>query len=52
MEQYCIFFLKPRIKSVPHSGSGVAPMSSLSGAELLGLWESGMGGLMDEGRGK
>ncbi len=37
---------------VPHSGSGVAPMSSLSGVELLGFWEFGMGGLMDEGRGK
>jgi hypothetical protein len=24
--------------SVPHSGSGVAPMSSLSGVELLGFW--------------
>jgi hypothetical protein len=23
---------------VPHSESGVAPMSSLSGAELLGFW--------------
>jgi hypothetical protein len=38
--------------SVPHSGSGVAPMSSLSGVELLGFWEFGMGGLMGEGRGK
>jgi hypothetical protein len=27
-------------------------MSSLSGVELLGLWEFGMGGLMGEGRGK
>jgi hypothetical protein len=27
-------------------------MSSLSGAELLGSWEFGMGGLMGEGRGK
>ncbi len=31
---------------VPHSGSGVAPMSSLSGVELLGFWEFGMGGLI------
>ncbi len=31
---------------VPHSGSGVAPMSSLSGVELLGFWETGMGGLI------
>ncbi len=38
--------------SVPHSGSGVAPMSSLSGVELLGFCEFGMGGLMGEGRGK
>ncbi len=37
---------------VPHSGSGVAPMSSLSGVELLGFWEFGVGGLMGEGRGK
>ena len=28
--------------SVPHSGSGVAPMSSLSGVELLGFWEFGV----------
>jgi hypothetical protein len=34
------------IVNVPHSGSGVAPMSSLSGVELLGLWEFGMGGLI------
>jgi hypothetical protein len=27
---------------VPHSGSGVAPMSSLSGVELLGFWEFGV----------
>ncbi len=31
-----------RIRPVPHSGSGVAPMSSLSGVELLGFWEFGM----------
>jgi hypothetical protein len=31
---------------VPHSGSGVAPMSSLSGAELLGFRELGMNGLI------
>ena len=37
---------------VPHSESGMALMSSLSGVELLGLWEFGMGGLMGEGRGK
>ncbi len=35
-----------RILTVPHSGSGVAPMSSLSGVELLGFWETGMGGLI------
>jgi hypothetical protein len=29
---------------VPHSGSGVVPMSSLSGVEHLGFWEFGMGG--------
>jgi hypothetical protein len=34
------------IRTVPHSGSGVAPMSSLSGVELLGFWEFGMGGLI------
>jgi hypothetical protein len=32
------------IITVPHSGSGVAPMSSLSGAELLGFRGLGMGG--------
>ncbi len=33
--------------TVPHSGSGVAPMSSLSGAELLGSWGGlGMGRLI------
>jgi hypothetical protein len=31
---------------VPHSESGVVPMSSLSGVGLLGLWEFGMGGIM------
>ncbi len=31
---------------VPHSGSGVAPMSSLSGVELLGFWEFGVGELI------
>jgi hypothetical protein len=30
--------------TVPHSHSGVAPMSSLSGVEQLGLWELGEGG--------
>ncbi len=35
-----------RFVTVPHSGSGVAPMSSLSGVELLGFWDSGMGGLI------
>jgi hypothetical protein len=40
------------VVSVPHSGSGVAPMSSLSGVELLGSWGFGVGGLMGEGRGK
>ncbi len=37
--------LHDRIVPVPHSGSGVAPMSSLSGVELLGFWEFGTGGL-------
>ncbi len=32
--------------AVPHSESGVAPMSSLSGVGLLGCWEFGMGGLI------
>jgi hypothetical protein len=31
---------------VPHSESGVVPMSSLSGVGLLGFWEFGMGGLI------
>jgi hypothetical protein len=31
---------------VPHSRSGVVPMSSLSGVGLLGLWEFGMGGII------
>ncbi len=31
---------------VPHSESGVAPMSSLSGVGLMGFWEFGMGGLI------
>ncbi len=47
---YCTF--KYTYSIVPHSGSGVAPMSSLSGVELLGFWEFEMGGLMGEGRGK
>ncbi len=47
-----LFFTLVNVGTVPHSGSGVAPMSSLSGVELLGLWEFGMGGLMGEGRGK
>ncbi len=34
------------IPIVPHNGGGVAPMSSLSGVELLGLWKLGMGGLI------
>jgi hypothetical protein len=38
-----VFFIKG---TVPHSGSGVAPMSSLSGVELLGFWEFGVGGLI------
>jgi hypothetical protein len=32
--------------NVPHSGSGLASMSSLSGAELLGFRGLGMGGLI------
>ncbi len=32
--------------SVPHSESGVAPMSSLLGVGLLGFWEFGVGGLI------
>jgi hypothetical protein len=44
--------LNPLARGVPHSGSGVAPMSSLSGVELLGFWEFGVGGLTGEGRGK
>jgi hypothetical protein len=35
-----------RLLTVPHSGSGVASMSSLSGVELVGFWEFGMGGLI------
>ncbi len=31
---------------VPHSESGVVPMSSLSGVGLLGFWEFGMGGII------
>jgi hypothetical protein len=38
--------LSESTSTVPHSGSGVAPMSSLSGVELLGFWELGMGGLI------
>ncbi len=30
--------------SVPHSKSGVVPMSSLSGVGQLGFWEVGKGG--------
>ncbi len=37
---------------VPHSESGVVPMSSLSGVGLLGFWESGMGGLIGRRGGK
>jgi hypothetical protein len=31
---------------VPHSESGVVPMSSLSGVGLLGFWEFGMSGII------
>ncbi len=34
------------IVTVPHSESGVVPMSSLSGVGLLGFWGFGMGGLI------
>ncbi len=37
---------------VPHSESGVVPMSSLSGVVQLGFWEFGMGGTIGEGWGK
>ncbi len=37
---------------VPHSESGVVPMSSLSGVGLLGFWEFGVAGLMGERWGK
>jgi hypothetical protein len=37
---------------VPHSQSGVVPMSSLSGVGQLGFWEFGMGGTIGEGWGK
>ncbi len=47
-----LFIIRAGLFIVPHSGSGVAPMSSLSGVELLGLWEFGMGGLMGGGRGR
>jgi hypothetical protein len=40
------------IEIVPHSESGMAPMSSLPGVELLGFRELGINGLMGEGRGK
>ncbi len=33
-----------RIISVPHSESGVVPMSSLLGVGQLGFWEVGKGG--------
>jgi hypothetical protein len=32
--------------SVPHSQSGVVPMSSLLGVGLSGFWEFGMGGII------
>jgi hypothetical protein len=32
------------IRGVPHSESGVVPMSSLLGVEQLGFWEIGKGG--------
>ncbi len=41
----CIVYYSNSVR-VPHSGSGVAPMSSLSGVELLGIWEFGVGGLI------
>jgi hypothetical protein len=34
------------VRVVPHSQSGVVPMSSLSGMGLLGFWEFGMGGII------
>ncbi len=37
---------KRLVVSVPHSESGVVPMSSLSGVGLSGLWEFGMGGII------
>ncbi len=38
--------------SVPHSQSGVVPMSSLSGVGQMGFWEVGMGEQLGEGWGK
>ncbi len=40
------------IITVPHNKSGLVPRSSLSGAEQLGFWEAGEGGIMGEGWGK
>ncbi len=39
-----IFINVTYICTVPHSESGVVPMSSLSGVGQLGFWEVGKGG--------
>ncbi len=43
---------RPWEGSVPHSESGVVPMSSLLGVGQLGFWEVGMGEQLGEGWGK
>ncbi len=45
-----IFFLK--VGAVPHSESGVVPMSSLLGVGQLGFWELGRVEQLGEGWGK